>query len=150
MYESGHQRAVSLNMSSAHGTRPVEISVVEDNPPDVAWLKMMLNEAGLCHHITVAEDGEQAVDCLLRRGRYAGCPTADLIFLDMNLPKFGGLEILYRVPGSECLPVCILSSSKAEEGLVRAHFGRPVGYLTKPVSAAALLECLQVYNLPDH
>jgi CheY-like chemotaxis protein len=137
-------------MSRVCSSRPVEISVVEDNPPDVAWLKMMLNEAGLCHHITVAEDGEQAVDCLLRRGRYAQCPAPDLIFLDMNLPKFGGLEILHRVPGSERLPVCILSSSKAEERLVRAHFGRPVAYLTKPVSAEALLECLQSYKLPDH
>ena len=134
-------------MSSVRCPRPVEISVVEDNPPDVDWLTMMLNETGLCHHITVAEDGEQAVDCLLRRGRYAGYPPPDLIFLDMNLPKFGGLEILQRVPGSNRLPICVLSSSKDEERKVLAHFGRPVGYLTKPVSVEALRECLQSYKL---
>jgi CheY-like chemotaxis protein len=138
-------------MSSDRCPRPVEISVVEDNPPDVAWLSMVLNETGLHHHhMTVAEDGEQGVDCLLRRGRYANCPAPDLIFLDMNLPKFGGLEILQRVPGSDELPVCILSSSNAEETKVRKHFGRRVGYLTKPVSAEALLECLVWYKLPPH
>lgn len=137
-------------MSSDRCPRPVEISVVEDNPPDVAWLKLMLNETGLYHHITVAEDGEQAVDCLLRRGRYAGCPAADIIFLDMNLPKFGGLEILHRVPGSNRLPICILSSSREEESNVLAHFGRPVGYLTKPVSVEALMKCLRTYELTQH
>jgi DNA-binding response OmpR family regulator len=62
--------------------------------------------------LTVAEDGEQAVECLLREGRYAGNPSADLIFLDMHLPLFDGLEVLRKVPGSALLPVCMLTNSE--------------------------------------
>ena len=102
--------------------RPVEISVIEDSPADVRWLKMILSEVGLKHRLTVAEDGEQAVECLLREGRYAGNPSADLIFLDMHLPMFDGLEVLRKVPGSALLPVCMLTSSERERGLMAAHF----------------------------
>ncbi len=134
-------------MSSSPCPRTMNISVVEDNPPDVAWLKVILQEAGICHRITLAEDGEQGVDCLCRSGRYDGIPPPDLIFLDMHLPKFGGLEILHKVPGSRSLPVCVLSSSRDEEHVVTAYFGRPVRYLTKPVTVEALLECLDFYRL---
>jgi CheY-like chemotaxis protein len=126
--------------------RKLEILVVEDNPPDVAWLEYVLQEAGLQYHLTIARNGEQGVDGLLRRGDFAEAKAPDLIFLDMHLPVFGGLEILRRVPGSVDLPICVLTSSKEEENAVRDYFGRAISYLLKPISAESLRCCIRSHT----
>jgi len=123
--------------------RPIEISVIEDSPADLQWLKTILSEVGLKHRLTVAQDGEEAVECLLRQGHYAGNPFADLIFLDMHLPKLDGLEVLRKVPDSALLPVCVLTSSDQERQLTTNHFGRQITYLIKPLSAEKLICCLR-------
>ena len=123
--------------------RTAQFLVIEDNPEDVAWLRVILKKLGLAFHLTIAEDGEQAIDCMLRRGNYNDAPIPDLIFLDMHLPLFDGLDILRLVPGSAELPIWVLTSSIAEESPVRAHFGRAVVYLIKPLSAERLLHCLR-------
>jgi len=125
--------------------RTVEISVIEDSATDLQWLRVILSDVGLKHRLTVAADGEQGVDCLLRRGRYIGNPSADLIFLDMHLPKFDGLEVLRKVPDSAQLPICLLTSSERERTLIGEHFGKPIGYLIKPLSAEKL-----IYYLRSH
>jgi DNA-binding response OmpR family regulator len=126
--------------------RALEIAVIEDNRADVVWLEFLLDEAGLEHHCTLAEDGEQAVDCLPRQGRYATAPVPDLILLDMHLPKFGALEILDRVPNSASLPVCMLTSSDVEKKSMVRHFGKPICYLIKPLSNEKLLACLRSHS----
>jgi CheY-like chemotaxis protein len=121
-------------------TRKLEILVVEDNPFDIECLEMALKDMGANYHLSIAQDGPQAVDHLTGRGPNSP-PRPDLIFLDMHLPKFGGLEVLRQVPDSADLPICVLTSSPSELPAVRAHFRRPIGYLLKPLSAAKLIDC---------
>jgi CheY-like chemotaxis protein len=126
--------------------RILEIAVIEDNRADLEWLKIILDEVDLKHRLTVATDGEQAVQCLLRQGHYAGNPPADLIFLDMHLPKFDALDVLRKVPDSAQLPVCLLTSSDLEQELISRHFGKPTAYLIKPLSAEKLICCLRSHE----
>jgi two-component system, chemotaxis family, response regulator Rcp1 len=121
----------------------VEILVAEDNPADIDWLKEILKDTRLPHHLTIAQDGEAAVESMMRAGRYADGPVADLILLDMHLPKFGGLEVLRRVPQAAALPICILSSTDLEKNAVTALLHKPICYLTKPLSAETFLGAIQ-------
>ena len=82
------------------GVQPIHITVAEDNPSDVATLREVLDQVGLDYTLTVAMDGEEARDFILKSGRYRDFPPADLIFLDMNMPKLKGLEVLREVPDS--------------------------------------------------
>ena len=121
----------------------VHIAVAEDNPSDVAMLRVVLDELGLDYELTVAVDGEEARDFILKRGRYRTFPPADVIFLDMNMPKLTGLEVLHEVPDSAELPVCVLTSSERERQLIDQHFApRKICYMSKPVDKKHLLACL--------
>ncbi len=131
----------------AASMRTIEIFVVEDNPADIYWLKYILREAGVPHHLTIASDGEQAVDCLMRKGCYQHAVKPDLIFLDIHLPKFDGLEVLRRVPESAKLPICILSSSELEKDAVSAHFQNRACYLKKPLSSEGLRSALSARHI---
>lgn len=102
---------------------------------------------GLSYNLTVAVDGEQARDFILKHGVYRTFPRADLIFLDMEMPKLTGLEVLRQIPDSAELPVCILTSSQRERQAIKDHFApRRVSYLRKPVDGEQLLECLRSHD----
>jgi CheY-like chemotaxis protein len=127
--------------------KPIHIAVAEDNPSDVATLRKVLDQVGLEYALTVAVDGEEARDFILKRGRYQGCPPAEVIFLDMNMPKLTGLEVLRQIPNSAELPVCVLTSSERERQLIEKHFGpKKVSYLTKPVDPEQLLQCFRSHS----
>jgi two-component system, chemotaxis family, response regulator Rcp1 len=127
--------------------KQLHVAIVEDNPADVFWLKAVLQDLDVIYTFTVATDGEEARDFILKHGKYHGFPPADLIFLDMNLPKFTGLEVLRQIPDSADLPVCILTSSQRERNLVEQHFfPRKVSYITKPIDREHLLECFRSHD----
>jgi CheY-like chemotaxis protein len=85
----------------------LEILAIEDDSADLFWLKRTLGELNLEHQLSVAIDGAQAVDFLLKRGNFAQAPTPDLIFLDVHLPVLNGLEVLRQVPArSICQSAC--------------------------------------------
>ena len=129
------------------GVQPIRITVAEDNPSDVATLREVLDQLGLDYSLTVVVDGEEARDFILRSGRYHDFLPADLIFLDMNMPKLNGLDVLREVPDSAELPLCVLTSSERERQSIEQHFGRKkVSYLTKPVTPEQLLQCLRSYS----
>jgi two-component system response regulator len=122
----------------------IHIAIAEDDPGDRMWLKMILDKLGINYRLTIAEDGEQARDFILKNGQYSTFPPAHLIFLDMNMPKMSGLEVLRTIPDSAELPVCIVTSSQRERQSVEQHFApRKVSYLMKPVDAEQLLRCLR-------
>jgi CheY-like chemotaxis protein len=125
----------------------IHVAVAEDNPLDVQSLREVLDQIGLSYNLTVAVDGEQARDFILKHGAYRTFPRADIIFLDMEMPKLNGLEVLRQIPDSAELPVCILTSSQRERQAIKDHFApREVGYLCKPVDGEQLLECLRSHD----
>jgi CheY-like chemotaxis protein len=126
--------------------RPLRFLVADHNDRDVHWLRMVLDQAGAYCTLSVVSDGEQARDFLLRRGNYAGALEQDLIFLDLDLPKLAGLEVLRQVPGSERLPLCIVTGSESARELLNREFGiRRIAYIVKPVDRMKILNCFRCY-----
>jgi chemotaxis family two-component system response regulator Rcp1 len=114
----------------------LEILLVEDNPGDVDLTKASLRRSKLSNRLTVATDGEEALAILGREGQYAQFPQPDLILLDLNLPKKSGVEVLAEIkrdPTLRRIPVVIMTSSKAEEDIVRTYDLHANCYVTKPV-----------------
>lgn len=127
--------------------KTVHVAIAEDNPADLMWLQQVLKDLGLDYKLTVAIDGEQARDFILKKGKYRNFAPADVIFLDMNLPKFTGLEVLRQIPDSADLPVCILTSSQREREAIERHFfPRKVSYLNKPIDREQLLQCFRSHD----
>src|SRR5437016_720173 len=127
--------------------RRVNLFVAEDNQPDIDWLKIVLDRMGILYDLSVATDGEQAVDFLLKRGVYAAALDPDLVILDLNLPKVKGIDVLRSVPHSEKLPLCIVTGSTLEREVLKAKFGvRRIAYLIKPVDRDRILNCFRCYD----
>jgi len=122
-------------MSEAVG-RPVEILLVEDSPSDTELTVEALKEAKIRNHLSAVEDGVQAMEFLRRRGRFAGAPRPDLIMLDLNLPRKDGREVLAEIksdPVLKLIPVVVLTTSRAEQDVLRAYQLNANCYITKPV-----------------
>jgi len=123
------------------GMRKIEILLIEDNAADRFWLEYVLQLLGQDYSFSSVADGEQALDFLLKRGRYSQAPTPDLIFLDVHLPGMDGIEVLRNIPNARELPICVLTSSAAQRNLFHREFGiQDSNYLLKPVSQDSLLE----------
>lgn len=114
----------------------VEILLVEDNPADVRLTREALKGKKLNNRLHVVSDGERALDFLYQRGEYVGVPKPDLILLDLKLPRKNGSEVLAEIKADDVLkliPVVILTSSKAEEDIVRSYGMNANCYISKPV-----------------
>jgi two-component system, chemotaxis family, response regulator Rcp1 len=115
---------------------PVEILLVEDNPGDVRLTKEALREGKVYNNLHWAKDGVEALEFLRREGKHAKAPRPDIILLDLNLPKKDGREVLEIIKGDEQLkyiPVVVLTTSKAEEDVVKSYALHANCYVTKPV-----------------
>jgi len=113
-----------------------EILLVEDNPGDVFLTQEALREGRLAHHLSVVEDGEEALKYLRGEGRYEGAQRPDIILLDLNLPKKDGRELLEDVksdPSLRQIPIIVLTTSDAEQDIRRAYKLHANCYLTKPI-----------------
>jgi CheY-like chemotaxis protein len=120
-------------MNSLHS-----VLLVEDNPNDVELTLSALKEARLANEIIVANDGEEALEYLMRRGRYAGrtTPNPAVILLDLKMPKIDGHEVLRRIradPYLRLIPVVILTSSREEKDLYSSYDKGANSYVVKPV-----------------
>jgi two-component system, chemotaxis family, response regulator Rcp1 len=115
---------------------PIEILLVEDSLADIELTKLGLREGKIANHLSVARDGEEAIQFLRREGLFAEAPRPDLILLDLNLPGKDGREVLDDIKCDEDLkriPVVILTTSQAEEDVMRAYGLHANAYMTKPV-----------------
>jgi len=116
--------------------RPVEILLVEDSPADVRLTREALKQYKVLNKLSVVGDGEQAIAFLRQEGEYADVPRPDLLLLDLNLPKKDGREVLEEIKKDEKLrriPVVVLTTSKAEEDVLKAYDLNANCYVTKPV-----------------
>ena len=122
--------------------RPIEILLVEDSPSDTDLTIEALREAKVRNHLSVVEDGVQAMEFLRREGPFADAPRPDLIMLDLNLPRKDGREVLAEIKADERLkliPVVVLTTSRAERDVLRAYQLSANCYITKPVDFAQFL-----------
>jgi two-component system, chemotaxis family, response regulator Rcp1 len=126
----------------------VEILLVEDNPVDVMMTREVFNGWRLCNNLYVAEDGEDAMEFLYKRGKYSYAPSPEIILLDLNLPRKDGREVLAEIKGDSSLrhiPVIILTTSEAQEDIWRSYELQANCFITKPVDMEQFtkaLECL--------
>lgn len=114
----------------------IEILLVEDNPADVRLTREALTEAKVRNRLHVAEDGLQAMAFLKNEGEYADAPRPDLILLDLNLPKKDGRQVLEEIKADgnlKRIPVVVLTTSQAEEDIIKTYNLHANCYVTKPV-----------------
>lgn len=123
------------------------ILLAEDNPNDVELTLTALEQLHLVNRIDVVPDGEQALDYLYRRGRYAdrtdGLPA--VLLLDLKMPKIDGLEVLRQIKGDPALrhlPVVVLTSSREEQDLVKSYSLGVNAYVVKPVDFQDFIEAV--------
>jgi two-component system, chemotaxis family, response regulator Rcp1 len=116
--------------------RPVEILLVEDNPGDERLTREALKEGKVYSNLHWVKDGVEAMEFLRRQGKYASVPRPDIILLDLNLPKKDGREVLQDIKNDaelKRIPVVVLTTSKAEEDVLRTYNLHANCYVTKPV-----------------
>ena len=125
---------------------PIDILLVEDNPGDARLALEALKDSKILNHVHVAEDGVEAMDFLHHQGKYAKSPRPDLVLLDLNLPKKDGREVLSEIKSDEALkriPVVILTTSKAEEDIVKSYDLHANCYITKPIDLAQFMNVVK-------
>jgi chemotaxis family two-component system response regulator Rcp1 len=123
-------------MSNSGNGRSIEVLLIEDNPGDVRLAMEALKEAKLANHVSIASDGEEALAFLRKEKGYGNAPRPDLILLDLNLPKKDGREILAEIKKDANLkriPVVVLTTSTAEEDILKAYNLHANCYISKPV-----------------
>src|SRR5437899_1755492 len=116
--------------------RPIEILLVEDNPGDVRLTAEGLKESKVRNHLHIARDGVEAMEFLRREGRYVSAVRPDLILLDLNLPRMDGREVLSAIKSDsklKTIPVVVLTTSRAEQDVLRSYELQANCYITKPV-----------------
>jgi CheY-like chemotaxis protein len=125
--------------------KKIKILLVEDNPDDVKITERALQKGDVKSELYVAWDGVEALDFLYKRGKFANAPRPDLIFLDLNLPKLSGLEVLEKIKEDEKLrriPVIVLTISDLEEDMIKAYDSGASGYITKPASSSEFIKVI--------
>ena len=126
--------------------RPVSILLVEDNPGDVRLTQEALKDSKMLNNLSVVADGVEAMAYLRQEREYAAAARPDLILLDLNLPKKDGREVLEEIksdPALRCIPVVILTTSKAEQDILRAYDLHANCYVTKPVDLEQFITVVQ-------
>jgi CheY-like chemotaxis protein len=141
-------------------SRPIEILLVEDNPGDVRLTREALRDAKVRNNMAVASDGVEALAYLRQQGPYAETTRPDLVLLDLNLPRMNGFEVLDAIKDDADLkriPVIILTTSQAEQDIVRSYDLYANAYVTKPVDLDQFIKViktiedfwLEIVKLPE-
>lgn len=115
---------------------PINVLLVEDDPGDELMTREAFEDNKIRNKLHVVRDGEEALDFLYLRGAYAAAPRPDLILLDLNLPKYDGRQVLEKIksdPDLQDIPVVVLTTSAAEEDILRSYKLHANAYVTKPV-----------------
>ena len=140
---------------------PIEILLVEDNPGDVDLAREALETGKVANVLHVVRNGEDALAFLRCQGRYAAARRPDLVLLDLNLPRKGGKEVLAEIKSDadlKTIPVVILSSSQAEEDILKSYNLHANCYITKPIDLHQFIKVVQaieefwftIVKLPPH
>jgi len=133
-------------MSLENVGRAAEFLLVEDNPGDVRLTCEALTESKVKNNLSIVGDGLEAMAFLRREGKYADAPRPDVILLDLNLPKKNGLEVLAEIkadPSLKRIPVVIVTSSEAEQDVLKTYDLHVNCYVNKPVDLEQFIKVVQ-------
>jgi len=144
-----------------HDVKAIDVLLVEDDPGDVLMTREAFKDNKLANRLSVVSDGVDAMAFLRKEDQYAGSPTPDLVLLDLNLPRMDGREVLAAMksdPGLRRIPVVVLTTSEAEEDVLRSYSLHANAYVTKPVDFDRFIEVVRkiddffvsVVRLPGH
>ncbi|MEW9546821.1 response regulator [Nonomuraea sp. NPDC050783] len=124
----------------------IEVLLVEDDPGDELITREAFEDNKIHNNLHVVRDGLEALDFLYRRGGYADAPRPDLVLLDLNLPKYDGRQVLEKIKGDpelRAIPVVVLTTSSAEEDILRSYDLFANAYVTKPVDLDRFLTVIR-------
>ncbi|MFC9947584.1 response regulator [Streptomyces pratensis] len=116
--------------------KPIEVLLVEDDPGDELMTREAFEDNKIRNTLHVVRDGQEALDFLYRQGEHTDAPRPDLVLLDLNLPRYDGRQVLERIktdPELALIPVVVLTTSSAEEDILRSYKLHANAYVTKPV-----------------
>jgi len=125
--------------------KEINILLVEDNEGDIVLTVEALNEAKINNTVIVLRDGEEALKYLMKEEPYQNAETPNLIFLDINLPKIDGKEVLAKIKNHDLLkviPVVILTTSDSEKDILDSYTNHANCYITKPVDFKKFMEVI--------
>lgn len=125
---------------------PIEVLLVEDNPGDANLTRLALEDSKISVNLNVVEDGVEAIAFLQKQEQYAHMPHPDIILLDLNLPRKDGREVLAEIkadPLFKRIPVVVLTTSQAEEDILKAYNLSANCYITKPVDFDQFVKIVQ-------
>jgi two-component system, chemotaxis family, response regulator Rcp1 len=148
-----------MNFESA--SQSVDILLVEDNAGDVRLTREVLKDSKVSNNLIVASNGEEALACLRKQGKFTNTVRPDLILLDLNLPVKDGRQVLAEIkddPDLKRIPVVILTTSKAEEDIIKTYNLHANCYVTKPVDLEQFVKVvksledfwLAIVKFPNH
>ena len=140
--------------------RPIDVLLIEDDPGDELITREAFEHNKIKNTLHVAHDGEEGLGFLYRRDPFKDAPRPDLIVLDLNLPKYDGRQLLEQIksdPDLSAVPVVVLTTSSAEEDILRSYKLHANAYVTKPVDLDQFMNAvrqideffLQVVRLPQ-
>jgi len=130
----------------AEAVRPIEVLLVEDDEGDVLMTREALDEGKVFNRLNVVGDGVEAIAYLRREKPYAEVTRPDLVLLDLNLPKRDGRQVLEEVkadPDLRRIPIVVLTTSEAEEDVLRSYGLHANAYVTKPVDFDRFVEVIR-------
>jgi CheY-like chemotaxis protein len=125
----------------------IDVLLVEDDPGDVLMTREAFEDNKVANRLQVVADGVSALAFLRKEGEHADAPTPDLVLLDLNLPRMDGREVLEAMKSDEKLrsiPVVVLTTSEAEEDVVRSYSLHANAYVTKPVDFERFIEVVRL------
>ena len=127
--------------------KPIHLLMAEDDPEDQLLVRKAFSKSRLNNDLEVVENGEELLDYLYKRGRFAAAKTPDMILLDLNMPRIEGVEALEEIkkdPDLRHIPVVVLTTSHAGEDILRSYDLGVGSYIEKPVTFEKLLEVVQL------
>ncbi|WP_414575825.1 response regulator [Anabaena sp. CCY 9402-a] len=125
---------------------PIQVLLVEDNPGDVELTRIALEDSKISVNLNVVEDGVEAMAFLRKQEQYADVPHPDIVLLDLNLPRKDGREVLAEIKTDQHLkriPVVVLTTSQAEEDILKAYNLSANCYIAKPVDFDQFVRIVQ-------
>ena len=134
-------------MNVARSGKVIDVLLVEDDPGDVLMTREAFEDNKVANRLQVVSDGVSALAFLRKEGEHADAPTPDLVLLDLNLPRMDGREVLEAMKGDDALrsiPVVVLTTSEAEEDVVRSYSLHANAFVTKPVDFDRFIEVVRL------